>query len=499
MGIVIRQSVKSSLINYIGIVIGAFSVIWLFPKYLSPKEIGIINFIDSTSIVLSSIFHLGTFNIADKFFPRFKNFEQQHHGYLVFLVGYTSTGFLLFACIFPFLQSGLIYLYASAEDAIPYFYYLLPFTFVWMFFRLFEAYTRIHLRTVIPNLFKEIVLRVLIMGSIILYTLKYFDFELLVLFRILAYGTISLCLLAYMYHLKILFLKTPFHFVSKALLKEIATYGGYIVLGGIGAVIVGKIDIMMIPAFLNTQSLGIYTISFFIGNVIVVPRIALAQITLPVISQAWADKNLEKIRQIYIRSSLTQLIIGTWCFLGIWANASSIFLLIPKGEIYEAGKGVIFYIGLTRLLDMLSGVNNEILLQSKYYKFNLGSILILVFFIIYTNTIFIPWMGIEGAALATLISYFLFNAGKFIFLWIKFDMHPFTYKTLVVIALGLVTLPVVGYVPATSWVLIDILIKSVIVTVIFLGTILALKISEDINNLFLLALKTIKSFISSNN
>jgi len=58
-------------------------------------------------------------------------------------------------------------------------------------------------------------------------------------------------------------------------------------------------------------------------------------------------------------------------FLGIWCNIDSIFELIPNGEIYSPGKWVVFYIGLSKLFDMATGVNQEIVGTSKYYKIDL--------------------------------------------------------------------------------------------------------------------------------
>ena len=42
MGIIIRQGIQTSIISYAGVAIGAFNVLWLFPKFLGAGEIGLI-------------------------------------------------------------------------------------------------------------------------------------------------------------------------------------------------------------------------------------------------------------------------------------------------------------------------------------------------------------------------------------------------------------------------------------------------------------------------
>ena len=41
MGIVIRQSIKASIVSYAGAVIGAVSTIFIYPYFLSPELIGL--------------------------------------------------------------------------------------------------------------------------------------------------------------------------------------------------------------------------------------------------------------------------------------------------------------------------------------------------------------------------------------------------------------------------------------------------------------------------
>jgi O-antigen/teichoic acid export membrane protein len=251
---------------------------------------------------------------------------------------------------------------------------------------------------------------------------------------------------------------------------------------------------MMLAALLGLKETGVYTIAFFIGTVIEVPRRSLSSIVTPLIAEAWKNDNLLKIKELYIKTSINQLIIGSWIFLGVWLNIDDLFSLIHNGDIYKVGKYVVFFIGLSKLIDMLASVNSEIIFTSVYFRFNFYLSLVLVILTIVTNYIFIPIYGIIGAAMATAFSVLLFNVIKFIFIWLKFKMQPFSSKTLICIGISTTCYFVVFYMPAISpflpktfpsvlLILADILQRSVILTVLFFALTFSTKISKDLNDL----------------
>ena len=141
-------------------------------------------------------------------------------------------------------------------------------------------------------------------------------------------------------------------------------------------------------------------------------------------------------------------LIGTPIFLSIWFNIDFIFSLIPEDKTsalsFADGKWVFFILGITRLFDMFLGINGVILVNSKYYLWNMLTMPLLAILTIITNLVFIPIMGINGAALATLISVVGYNAVRFLVLWIKLDMQPFTWQSgqLLLLVLGLLGLSI---------------------------------------------------------
>lgn len=492
MGIVIRQSIKSSIMSFLGVVIGAFTTLWLMPRFLTMEQKGVLDLLLALAVSIATFSHLGAANIADKFFPIFKNPAKKHHGYLVFLICYASVGFLFYTSLYFIFKDFLLTIYTGEKAQInAYYYHIIVFTGIWVLTFIFEAYLRIHLRITIPTFFREVLIRSITMLTIIIFAMQIIDFEQVVLIYIIGFVIALFGLIVYTKHLKILFLKSEFSFITKKLFTKISTYGGFLMIGGAGSIIISKIDILMIPYFLNERALGIYTISAYLIGIIEIPKKMISQISTPIISQAWADNNLKQIQEVYQKSALNQFLVGAFIFLGIWCNIDNIFSIIPQSEALRTGKYVVLFVGITKLIDMITGINQEIISQSKYYKFNFVTMLLLAFLIIATNLVFIPLFQITGAALATTISFLIFNLIKFLFLWIKWKFQPFSWAMLKAFSLFFSILILMYFLPPLANPFLDILMRSLIITLIFGVITLVWKISTDVNNLFIFFLKKI--------
>ena len=250
--------------------------------------------------------------------------------------------------------------------------------------------------------------------------------------------------------------------------------------GGASIMIVTRVDMMMIGALLDLQQVAFYTVAFFIGNVIRVPGKAVVSISAPLVAKAWEHQNLKKeIQLLYSKSSINQLIVGGVFFLCVWLNVDEIFSLLP--EKFQGGKLVVFYIGISQLFNITSGINGPIIVNSKYYKYDFYTNLLLVFVTIATNYMLIPIFGIDGAAMATALSVFLFNLIRLFLIKIKMGMQPFGLNTLKTIILLFGLFVAMNELPNTTNAFLDILWKSILALALYIPTVLYLNLSEDIS------------------
>jgi O-antigen/teichoic acid export membrane protein len=145
------------------------------------------------------------------------------------------------------------------------------------------------------------------------------------------------------------------------------------------------------------------------------------------------------------------------------------------------------------LADVGFGLNGGVITTSKWYRFDTYANVILLVVTVSLNLVFIPKYGIIGAGMATAISLFFFNLAKYVFLKIKFGFEPFTWKSFAVLLLGIGTYLLSEIVPAQENFVVDILIRSTIIVLVFTPLAYLLKLSEDVNAFVLAMLHRLKS------
>jgi O-antigen/teichoic acid export membrane protein len=167
--------------------------------------------------------------------------------------------------------------------------------------------------------------------------------------------------------------------------------------------------------------------------------------------------------------------------IGIYINLDNIFELMPRKEIYEAGKWVVIIIGIGKLVDMLFGPSSEIIVLSKYYWFNIILILFLAVTVIIANNLLIPLYGINGAAIGAALALISFNAIKYVFILVTLKMQPFQFASIKVMAIALVVLAIHLLLPKINNAFLDIIFRSGVITVVYAGLIFLSKASPDGN------------------
>ncbi|MDR3668254.1 MAG: oligosaccharide flippase family protein [Ignavibacteriaceae bacterium] len=499
MGIVIRQSTKSVFLTYMGICIGVINTLWLLPYALTEEHLGLYRAIISAAVLFSTFASLGAANIPTRFFFYFKDLKNRHNGILFFICLLGLTGFLILT--FFFIQFRFLFVSAFIKNApliLNYYFPLILFALILLFINIFEAYNIIQQNPVIPTFLREVLTRAFLSVCLILYLFFKFNYYSFILFLIGAYAIILLILIFYTDNQHYLFIKPDLRIFKSPLLKEIFVFTGFASMANISAIIITNIDSLMLSAYSGFRNTGIYTISFFIAAFIAVPKKALSQVLIPLVSEANKNLDKNKLNELYKKSSITQLIIGGLLFLLIWVNIENVFKLIPHGSVYSQGKWVVFIIGLGYLFDMTTGINQEIVGTSKYYKIDLMFYPFLGVIAIGANMFFIPKYGITGAAIATAFSIFLLNTIRFCFLYIVFKIQPFSFNTVKALSIFIFVIIITYYVPEIhNHFLYDIILKSFVLTTVFIFLVIFLKPSEDINLTFYKLISRIKIYYNT--
>ncbi len=475
MGIVINQSIKNTIITYIGFVIGAANTLFMYPHFLGETYYGLTGYILSTANVIMPLMAFGVHNTLVKFFTAYST-EKEKGQFLSFVL------LLPFLFLIPMLILGTlsyeyIATFLSQENPIIYDYvWQIPVIGLCMgYFEIFYAWVKVHMQSVFGSFVKEVVLRVFI--TIFLFAVYLGWMSPLVFINTLMGIYLATTLVMFFYAMKVKKVSFSLQFPSNT--RQILTYSVFIILSGSIATMLLDIDKNMIGQYTKIENIAYYSVAIFIATVISVPSRAMHQITYPITAKLMTENKHDELNELYKKASITLQIVGGLVFLGILLNIHQLYLLLPEN--YRGGVFVVFTIGFSKYFDLILGNNNAIIFNSKYYKMVLFLGLLLAVLAVTLNMIFIPKYGINGAAIATLISITIYSIAKLLFVVVKMKLFPFTKKTIVALIVFAVFFFAFYYWDFPFHPIASIVLKSILITVLYVWVNYQLKISEDFN------------------
>ena len=249
MGIVINQSFKNSIYFYIGMLFGATSVVVFYPNvfYDHPEHLGLYQIIVASSTIITTFSYLGAPRILIRFFPKVEDKNQLIS--LTFII--PLIGFFLFSVFYLLFKDVFFSVFNADELFKQNFQFVFILVLLFSFYEVLSSLSRSLLNATVPIFLKEIFLK----GTfLILLTLHWTD---LISFNTFLYMYTSL------YFIMILFLSyrisKEFRYVPNLSFNnieyiKIVRYGIYVVVGGSSAMIVSKIDMMMLAHIMNDLS-----------------------------------------------------------------------------------------------------------------------------------------------------------------------------------------------------------------------------------------------------
>ena len=486
MGIVINQSIKNSLSFYFGMFLGAISTVFVYPNVFNdqPDHWGLIQLIVAYSFIISTFSNFGVPKTFIRFFPIIEN-KSKFYFFSFLLI---TIGYLLFLILALFFEDWFFKFISASPLLIDKFYLIYFMVLIISVYELFVSISRSNLNSTLPTFLNEAFLKSYSLIVLILHGLKILNFDQFLFFYVGGYLMKLIIIFISQFNTKSINLIFSLRGIK---ITELIQFGLFVIVGGASAMLVSRLDMVMIGKFMGLKHVAFYSVAFYVGNAIRVPGRAVVAISAPIVSKAWKNNDLKLIKDIYYKSSINQLIIGGIFFVCVWLSVDDIFSLLP--EKFSGGRLVVFFIGLSQLFNVAMGVNGAIILNSKYYRFDLYANLFLLAVTFLSNYLFIPdssplkeqgIVGINGAAFATALSIFLFNFIKFVFIYVKVKLHPFDIKTLYSILLLLFVYYVVDSLSLDFNPYLNILLNSSISLTIFVPILLYTKLSLELLSIY---------------
>ena len=480
MGVIKRQTIKGSIYSYLGVALGFLYTI-VSIKLLTSEQIGLTAILVAVSALYSQFSTLGFTKVIERLFPYFRDKDQNHNGFVFLTLAVGLVGFAIALISFFILKPYIIESnQTKAPLLVKYIWYMVPLIFFRMFSVMLDTYNKMLFDATTGSILSDFVYR---LGTLFLLGAFYMNW---INFSQFVFGyVVSLCFPA-IYLAGLLIYRKQFNiqpkldFISPPLRKEMISLSIFGIIGGLSSIALKQIDTIMLNAYTNLSMTGIYSIIFYFSTVILIPSVALGKISSTIIADAWKNKDMNTIEDIYYKSSINQMFVSLLLFILIVTNLHNIIKLL--GPEYIGTEWVIILISLSSLIVSSTGSSVQIIGTSHKYKIQTYSLGVLMILSVIFYMIFIPILGMTGAALGSLLSVSGASLLRVFYLHRSMKLFPYRYTHLKCAVIGLVAYAVGRFIPLLpTHFLVDLIFRGSVTSIVFIGSAYAFHISEDLN------------------
>jgi O-antigen/teichoic acid export membrane protein len=492
MGIVFRQSVKTSLVVFLGAFLGAF-ILWLSTKYIPKQEYGFMNSLTKWALAISVLAQLGLTSIISVFVHRYKSDFGRKKMMLTICLGLPLIAIALISAIYFALPEWILHHFQPADQPLmrKYYVWLPVYIVLFAYMTILEQYLCSQMRVAVSAFMREVLLRFLNIVLIVLFALDYVSFSTLVIFTVLLYIVpVAIFFLLSIYKTEGFGFSLNRNVFSVSEYKEMVHFSWYHYLLQASIMLMNYMDSILIPFYDHKgfATFAVYNVAVYFISLIYMPNRAFLQASYTAFARAYADDEMDKAKDIFVRSSVNSLIPTIGLALILCCNLYNAVAIIGNDRNYSGLIPVFLVLLIGQLVNVATGMNDQVLSVTNYYKFNFYTSLgISVLFYVLIR-ILVPHYGIIGAACASAITLSAYNIIKFYFVWKKTGMQPFSKNTVLIIIAALPALAAGCFFPyffdpgrhVYVHTFVDAIIRSSIIIIVYMLMLIWLKPSKDL-------------------
>lgn len=480
-----KQSIISTIFIYGGFFIGFIST-YLFTRQgslFTPSEYGLTGIFLSVGNIMFAFANLGTVAVVYKFYPYYNdNLPKKKNDLLTWTLLISIIGF---CCV---ILAGIIFkglvirkFGGNSPEFVKYYFWVFPFGFSILLFSMFEIFAWNIRKSIFTTFLRELLFRIITLILIFLLSFKWIkSFDTFIKMYAFSYGVVALVLLIYLIWKKEFYITFTISRVTKRFYKKMISMASLVYVGSTIYTIAVFIDQIIIMSLMGTGPVGIFLLGFVVSGLVQAPQRGAVAASIPVLSKAWKDKDYEKINLIYQRSGINLLIVSLGIFLLIWLNYADAVHTFKLKPAYLQSEWIFFFLGLARVVDLGTGVNSQIIGTSTFWRFEFISGMILLLLAVPLNYYLVKHNGIIGAGYSALISLSVYNIIRIVFLKRKFNMQPFSMKTLYAIILAVVCYFICYYVFISMHGFFAIIFRTALFSLSYIGAIIYFDLSPDV-------------------
>lgn len=412
MGVIAKQSIRGTVVTYLGIAVGVVTTFFVLTRFLTAEEIGLARVLVDAATLFIGLAQLGTNASIIRFYPYFKEKDSdEDHGFFFWALVVPFIGFLLFAVLYWACRVPLSAWFGDKSPLfVEYYYFVLPIAFFMLYQTICESTCNVLMHIVVPRAVRELIVRVGLLAVYLLYAFRILSLDGLVIGLCVNYAAAALINLIYFFSLKPVNLRPDWAFLkaNKRLVSKYLTYTGFLIISAVTTVLAPTLSSFFVTAKMGLDSTGIFAIATYMAVMVSVPNRSVAAIASPQLARAIKEQNREECTLLINQVTRNMLLIGGFILLAIWVNIDLIFHILPNGATYAPAKNVVLILGVSQLVLATFSICFSALNYSRYYAFSLVLSLILTVSAIFLNNYLVPLYGMEGAALSNLLSYGLY-------------------------------------------------------------------------------------------
>ncbi|MEO7312937.1 MAG: lipopolysaccharide biosynthesis protein [Chitinophagaceae bacterium] len=474
-----RQSIVSTIVIYVGFAFGAVNL-WLLQKLIGGEYYGLTRVVNDTGFIVAVVATLGSQAMVAKFLPFYKHYLPEAKNDLPFVaLCMAATGAVLSLLAIYFLKPYIIIVFGRNNPFFIDFYWtIIPFTFLLLAYLFLEPFLWHSGNAIWGPILKETLVRLLTSVMVVLLLLKLIDARMFVSLFAFLYLLPVLIAIYILVKCKGIGIHVTISSVTRRLKGRIIGFTWFLFLTNIFTTASLVCDTLFLGSMKGFARATEFAIAQFFGSVLEVPNRAIMGSAIPVLAEYWRTKNLHGIQSIYKKSAMNLMIAGILFGGLIIINLKNVLGFFPPGYMVIVIPAIVII--LSKLVDLATGLNTQIIQTSNLWKFDFYSTIIYTVVAIPLNFLLIREWGIYGAALANLLANFIKNGIRWWYLYHKFKLQPFTYKNLELIVISSVVVASIWFIPAITNVFIDVPVRTGLFLLLFALLVVQRKYSDEV-------------------
>ena len=476
-----RQSIISTFIIFAGFGFGALNLIVLQKWLLTSAQWGLTRVITEASVLMANFATLGTPAVAAKFLPFYKKYLPPEKNDLPFI----TTTIFLFGLIITMLmmlvfQPAIIKIFGKNNPLFePYYFALLLFVGFQSVYVFMEVHAWFAGKTILANLLKELLFRLLTTVCLLLIAFKVVKFDGFMKLFACIYLPAAFIIVWQIRSIGSFPIYTKLSSVTRRLKYKMFTLGRFVFFTSLSNIAFVVCDTLFLASMYNFSQAGIYAIAQYFSQVLEVPMRSMQASAVPLISEYWRAKNKGGLNSIYKKSCINLLVAGMGLGGLILVNLHNLERYF--GPEYAIMITPLAILVVSRWINLGTGLNSVIIQLSTLWRFDFASTLIYSIIGIPLNFFLIKSYGMIGAAIANVIAMLFYNSLRLLFIWKKFVLKPFSWKNGQLLISGSVLIIVVSLIPYLRNLYIDGVVRSLLFALLFGILIIKGNFSDEVN------------------